>query len=57
MCLNLIGSKFNNMKEVETLLNMNVTETEIKAMKNNRELIEKELRLARSKKEVYDLYL
>ena len=57
MCLNLKGSKFNNIKEVETLLNMEVTETEIMAMKDDRELIEKELGLASSKKELYDLYL
>jgi len=57
MCLNLKGSKFNNIKEVETLLNMDVTETEIMAMKDNRELIEEELEIARSKKELYDLYL
>lgn len=57
MCLNLKESKFNNINEVEQLLNMNVTETEIIAIKDNRELIENELKLARSKKEVYDLYL
>lgn len=57
MCLNLIGSKFNNIEEVEFLLNMEVTEKEIIAMKDNRELIEEELSIAKSKKELYDLYL
>ena len=36
MCLNLIGSQFKNITEVETLLNAEITEKEILAMKNNR---------------------
>ncbi len=56
MCLNLIGSKFNNINEVEFLLNMNVTEDEIITIKDNRELIEKKLKLTQSKKELFDLY-
>lgn len=58
MCLNLIGSKFKTIKEVETILNsgLNITEQDIIEMKDNRDEIEQALQSARSYKEIIDLY-
>lgn len=48
MCLNLIGSKFNNINEVEFILEygLHKTEEDILKIKDNREAIEKELKKA-----------
>ena len=46
MCLNLINSQYKSIKEVETLLNneyLELTETDIINMKDNRQEIEKAL--------------
>lgn len=46
MCLNLVNSQYKNIKEVETLLNneyLELTETDIINMKDNRQEIEKAL--------------
>lgn len=58
MCLNLIGSKFQSIKEVETILNsgLNITEQDIIEMKDNRQEIEQALQSAKSYQEIIDLY-
>ena len=58
MCLNLIGSKFQSIKEVETILNsgLNITEQDIIEMKDNRQEIEQALQSAQSYKEIVTLY-
>jgi len=50
MCLNLIGSQFKSISEVETILNegYKMTEEKILAMKDNREEIEHQLKLIKS---------
>jgi len=45
MCLNLIGSQYTGIDEVEYLLDNDRTEEKILAIKDSRELIEMELRL------------
>ena len=45
MCLNLIGSQYTGIDEVEYLLDNDRTEEKILAIKDSRELIERELRL------------
>lgn len=56
MCLNLIGSQYKSISEVEQLLNNGITEQEIIEIKDNREAIEQKIRLQQSRKELFDLY-
>lgn len=59
MCLNLINSQYKSISEVERLLNRNnckLTEEDIIAIKDNREAIEKELRVTDQMEEIDILY-
>ena len=56
MCLNLIGSQYRSITEVEQLIKNGTTEQEILEIKDNREAIEQKIRLQQSRKEVFDLY-
>lgn len=59
MCLNLIGSQYNSISEIETLLEsnyLNLTEKDIINMKNNRNEIDKQLRLNEQFIEIDILY-
>lgn len=49
MCLNLIGSQYRNNSEVERLLDNNMTEEKIIAIKDNRKEIERQLQIIESK--------
>lgn len=56
MCLNLIGSKFRSISEVEELLNSNrITEEKIIQIKDNRDEIEYNLDLVRQFEELEEL--
>jgi len=48
MCLNLVNSKYENINEVEYLLNNNITEKQIIAAKDSREKINDLMGLAAS---------
>lgn len=48
MCLNLIGSQYKNINEVEYLLKNNISELEILEAKNNRKEINRLVKLAES---------
>lgn len=59
MCLNLIGSKFKSISEVERLLNREqcrLTEQDIMRIKDNRKEIQKELRITQQMEEINILY-
>ena len=59
MCLNLRNSKYRSIEEVEQLLNRNtckLTEEKIIAIKDNREAIEKELRITQGLTEIDALF-
>lgn len=55
MCLNLIGSQFNNIEEVETILESGKAPEYIIAIKDNRKLIEKNLRIIQGFQDLEDL--
>ena len=55
MCLNLRGSKFKSIEEVERLLNngfKDFTEKQIKEMKNSRKTINESLKLVKQYEQI-----
>lgn len=57
MCLNLINSQYKSISEVEELLNngYRMTEEKIIAMKDDREEIDRNIKLMKGVKELIDL--
>lgn len=55
MCLDLRGSQYHNIEEVETLLNHGKTVEYIKYIQNNRKVIEKNLNLIQGFQDLEDL--
>lgn len=57
MCLNLIGSKYKNITEIEYLLRYNTTEEAIIEAKDSRKAINNLLKLAKSTEYIEEMGL